>query len=317
MNQLIRYQGWRITANAPFGESGFRGTGPAPDGSTSSMIAFRVRAVAAEVNVTSRSGDVDVPLLDNLARLVERRITADPEAVATFRGWPAEPVQVPGKDPVIPAAVAVGSGAVVPPGAEVTGSSSGSPIPGDTVVNLTVTGFERPWQAGGSLPRPSNGLEYLTVEVNIDVYGQTEVVIAQTDFWVSTFDGRSWTPLTGRSPALLAGSIVNGTPSRGWLTFAVTQDLPALQLTWRIRTRQPLNAQGNTDQTIVIPLTVGAMASANVGESAPPPSVPVVPPSSAPAGPTGPAGPSGPSAPSAPSAPTSPGGGRGRGSGLE
>ena len=53
MNQLIRYHGWRITPNAPFGESGFRGTGPTPEGASSAMIAFRIRAVTAEVNVTS------------------------------------------------------------------------------------------------------------------------------------------------------------------------------------------------------------------------------------------------------------------------
>jgi hypothetical protein len=321
MNQLIRYQGWRITPNAPFGESGFRGNGPGPGGWNSAMIAFRVRAVTAEVNVSSAGGDVDVPLLDNLARLVERRINNDPEAVAFQPGFPEEPPQLPGRDPIVVGPVALGPGGVVPPGAEVTGSSGGSPVAGDTIVQMIITGIERPWPAGGSLPAPPSNMEYFTVQSQIVVTGQTEVVIAQTDFWINTFDGRSWTPIPGRSPALLSGSVVIGAPSTGWLTFMIPRDQPALQLTWRIRTRQSLTGQGGAEQTLVIPLTLGATASAQVGEAAPPPSAPVVPPSSAPSGPSGPASPSGPTAPTTPSGPSGPvtpgGGGRGRGSGLE
>jgi hypothetical protein len=297
MNQLIRYQGWRITPDAPFGESAFRGDGPTPEGTSSAMIAFRIHAVAAEISVSSANGDVDVPLLDNLARLVERRIASDPDAIASHAGFPTEPAKVPAKDPVIPAAVVVGPSGVVPPGAEVTGSASGSPVQGDTIVLVTITGFERPWASGPSLPPPSSGMDYLAVEAQIEVVGPTEVVVALTDFWVSTFDGRSWSPLPGRVPALVAGSVANGTPSRGWLTFMLPQDQPALQLTWRIRTRQPLNAQNTPEQTLVIPLAVGAQASASVGQTAPPAGVPVVPPGSAPTGPTGPSSPSGPSAP--------------------
>jgi hypothetical protein len=298
VNQLVRYHGWRITPSRSFGESGYRGTGSGPDGSNGAMIAFRIWAVVAEVMVTDAAGGPDVPLMDNLARLVERRIQSNPAAVAYQPGWPVEPVRVPSGDSVVGiGAVAVGPGGVVPPGAAVTGSSGGSPIPGDTIVVMTITGLDRPWAAAGSLPRPSNDLEYLTVETHIEVHGQTEVVIALTDFWVSTFDGRSWTPLPGRAPALVAGSAVVGAPSRGWMTFMIPKDQPALQLTWRIRTRQPLTTQGRAEQTLVIPLTVGATASAQVGESAPPAGAPVVPPSSAPTGPTGPSSPSGPSAP--------------------
>src|SRR5262249_39379235 len=137
MNQLIRYQGWRVTPNAPFGESGFRGTGPAPDGTNSAMIAFRVQAVTAELTATSATGAVDVPLLDNLARLVERRINADPEAVAQQAGFPQEVRQLPGKDPVVVGGVTVGPGGMVPPGAEVTGRSSGSP--GGRAPNALIT----------------------------------------------------------------------------------------------------------------------------------------------------------------------------------
>jgi hypothetical protein len=323
MNRLIRYQGWRVTANAPFGESGFRGNGPAPDGSNSAMIAFRTQAVVAEINATSASGNVDIPLLDNLARLVENRINASPEAVAFQPGFPQEPRQLPGKDPVVVGGVTVGPGGMLPPGAEVTGSSSGSPVAGDTIVQMNIVGLDRPWQAGGSLPAPSANTEYLTVQCQIVVAGQTEVVIALTDFWINTFDGRSWSPIPGRSPALLAGSVVVGAPSSGWLTFLVPRDQPALQLTWRIRTAQSLSGQGDVEQTLVIPLTIGATASASVGTAAPPAGVPVVPPSSAPTGPAGPASPSGPTAPTgAPSMPagpatTPPGGGRWRGSGLE
>jgi hypothetical protein len=324
MNQLIRYHGWRITPNAPFGESGFRGNGPAPDGASSAMIAFRIYAVTAEISTTSTTGDLDIPLLDNLARLVERRIWSDPEAVAIQPSLPeAPPQQLPAKDPVVIGPVgAVGPGGMVPPGAEVTGSSSGSAVPGDTIVQMNIVGLDRPWQAGGTLPAPPSNMEYLTVQTQIVVTGQTEVVIALTDFWVNTFDGRSWTPIPGRSPALLAGSVVVGAPSNGWLTFMVPKDQPALQLTWRIRTRQSLSGQGGVEQTLVIPLTIGATASASVGEAAPPAGVPVVPPSSAPTGPGGPASPSGPTAPTTAPGPagpatTPPGGGRGRGSGLE
>ncbi|HZO27713.1 MAG TPA: hypothetical protein VFH48_17180, partial [Chloroflexota bacterium] len=117
MNQLIRYHGWRVTPNAPFGESGFRGTGPTPSGAASAMIAFRVQAVVAEVNVSSTSGNVDMPLLDNLARLVENRINTDPEAVAVQPGLPeAPPQQLPGREPVVIGPVTAG---VVPPGAGV------------------------------------------------------------------------------------------------------------------------------------------------------------------------------------------------------
>ena len=127
---------------------------------------------------------------------------------------------------------------------------------------MNIVGLDRPWQAGGALPTPPSNMEYLTVQTQIVVTGQTEVVIALTDFWITTFDGRSWTPIPGRSPALLAGSVVVGAPSCGWLTFLVPKDQPAIQLTWRIRTRQSLTGQGNVEQTLVIPLTIGATASA-------------------------------------------------------
>ena len=307
MNQLVRYHDWRITPNAPFGEVAFRGTGPAPDGRSSAMIAFRIYAVTAEISASSATGDPDIPLLDNLARLVERRIWADPEAVAFQPGLPESPPQrLPGRDSVVPGLVTIGPGGLVPPGAEVTGSSSGSPVGGDTIVQLNIVGLDRPWQAGGVLPAPANNMEYLTVQPQIVVTGQTEVVIALTDFWISTFDGRSWTPIPGRSPALLAGSVVIGAPASGWLTFQVPRDQPALQLTWRIRTRQSLTGQDNVEQTLVIPLTIGATASAQVGETPPPAGVPVVPPSSAPTGPSGPASPSGPTAPTTPPGPAGP-----------
>ena len=172
------------------------------------------------------------------------------------------------------------------------------------------------------MPAPPSNMEYFTVQTQIVVTGQTEVVIALTDFWITTFDGRSWTPIPGRSPALLAGSVVIGAPSSGWLTFMVPKDQPTIQLTWRIRTRQSLSGQDNVEQTMVIPLTIGATASAQVGETPPPAGVPVVPPSSAPTGPSGPASPSGPTAPTTPPGPAGPatsppGGGRGRGTGLE
>jgi hypothetical protein len=316
VNQLVQYQGWQINKSSGFGDIGYRGTGPAPDGASAAMILFRNLAVTAEITTSTAGGSADVTLLDNVARLVARRIDNEPDALAYQPGWPIEPVSVPGKEPINPGLVAIGPGGVVPPGAEVTGSSSGSATPGDTIVIMTVTGLDRPWSYGGSAPRPPVGMEYLTAEVEIDVHGQTEVTLATTDFWLSTFDGRSWSPVLGRSPAVPTGSVVFGVPSRGWLTFLIPVDQPALQVTWRIRTTESLSSQGNVDQTIVIPLTVGATASASVGTSAPPAGAPVVPPSSAPSGPGGPAGPSGPSAPTpTPSSDGSGGSGTGGGGG--
>jgi uncharacterized membrane protein YgcG len=166
-----------------------------------------------------------------------------------------------------------------------------------TIVTLTVSALDRPWAYTGNAPRPPDGMEYLTVDPQISVAGPTQVVVALTDFWVSTFDGRSWSPVAGRAPSLQPGPIAAGTPVHGWLTFMIPTDQPALQLTWRLRTSQSLSTQGDTDQTLVIPLTVGATAQASVGTSAPPADRAVVPPSSAPGAPSGPAGPSGPSAP--------------------
>lgn len=319
-NQLVRYGGWQVNVVGSYGDAGYRAVGGAPDGSPAALVVFRINSIVAEVAVGGPGGAGGPDLLDAVARLVERRMLTSPTAAVMPAGFaPPPPAGLPGRDPVVALPGMAGAVAVGPPGAEVTGGSSGSPIPGDTIVNFTVSGVDRPWLAPGGSRLPV-GMEYLTVEIQIDVNGQTEVVLALTDFWVSTFDGRSWTPVSGRTPAIQPGTIALGTPARGWLTFMVPADQPALQLSWRLRTTQSLATQSNQDQTLVVPLTAGATASASVGTSAPPAGVPVVPPSSAPPGPTGPSGPSGPSAPtpvptapSAPSGPASPGGGSGRG----
>lgn len=176
--------------------------------------------------------------------------------------------------------------------AEVTGGASGSPVQGDTIVVMTISALDRPWAYAGSAPRPPAGMEYLTVDPTITVDGPTQVPIALTDFWISTFDGRSWSPVSGRSPSLQPGTIASGVPVHGWLTFMIPTDQPALQLTWRLRTSQSLSDQGDSDQTLVIPLTVGAQSQASVGRTAPPAGRPVVLPSSAP-GPSAPTPPPG------------------------
>lgn len=309
VNQLVRYQNWTISRSDAISDNGYVGSGLGPDGRTAAMMAYRIFAVMSEVTVTSADGDPDVPLLDNVSRLVAARIQREPDAIAQQAGFPPTPAVLPGTDPVAVNVngVPVGTGGT---GAEVTGSSSGSPVQGDTIVITTVTAVDRPWAYAGSAPRPPDGLEYDTVNLQISVTGPTQVVIALSDFWISTFDGRSWSPVTGRGPSLQPGNIQSGTPVTGWLSFMIPINQPALQLTWRIRTTQSLDSQGNTDQTLVIPLTAGATSQASVGSSAPPADKPVVPPSSAPSGPTGPAGPSGPSAP----VPT-PGSGSGTGTG--
>jgi hypothetical protein len=308
LNQLVRFQGWRMVPSDAFGEASYRGSVASNDGVSRDIFLFRVKAVTAELVLASQGGN-DIGLLDNVARLVQERIESESDAVALRPGFPEGPAQLPGREP--PGAP-TGPGGIVAPGAEVTGSSSGSPVSGDTIVLLIINGLDRPWATGGSVPRPPDRMEYLTVEVQIDVAGSTQPVIALPDFWVSTFDGRSWSPVTGRMPALQPGPVRFGTPARGWLTFMIPMDQPALQLTWRIRTSTDLSSQGGTDQTIVIPLTVGATASAGIGTQAPPAGAPVAPPSSAPSGPTGPAGPSGPSAPSGPGGGSGGGGGRPR-----
>lgn len=302
VNQLIRYQGWQIAQTDTISDSGYIGGGPGPNGAPAAMMAFRIFAVMAEVTVSGPGNEPDVPLLDNVARLVAGRIRNEPDALAPFAGFPAEPQSLPGTDPVVIQIGAPTTGVIQPPGAEVTGDSSGSPIPADTIVSMTISAIDRPWPYTGSAPRPPDGMEYLTVDPSITVVGQTQVIIATTDFWISTHDGRSWSPVTGRSPSLPQGAIGFGTPVHGWLTFLVPMQQPALQLSWRLRTSQSLASQGDIDQTLVIPLTVGATAQAGVGTSAPPADRPVVPPSTG--DPGGPAGPSGPSAP-----PTTDGGG--------
>ncbi len=310
VNQLARFQGWRIIPSDTYGEAGFRGSVASDDGISRDVFLFRVNAVAVELVLASQ-GASDMALLDNVARLVAARIDADSDVVAYQPGFPVAPAVLPGREPPGAPTGSAGPGGIAAPGAEVTGSSSAPTVAGDTIVLLTINGLERPWATGGSVPRPPDRMEYLTVEVQIDVAGQSQAIVALTDFWVSTLDGRSWSPVTGRTPALQPGPVRIGVPARGWLTFQVPMDQPALQLTWRLRTSQDLSSQGGSDQTIVIPLTAGATASASIGTAAPPAGVPVAPPSSAPSGPTGPAGPSGPSAPSSPSGPGG-GGGNGR-----
>ena len=264
----------------------------------------------AEVTVTNAGGDPDIPLLDNVSRLIARRIKGEPDALAPQVGFTKPPASLPGTDPVGVRIVAPSVGGAAATGGEVTGSSGGSSVQGDTIVVVNISAVDRPWAFPGSAPRPPSGMEYITVDPTISVNGPTQVIVATTDFWLSTFDGRSWSPVAGRTVALPPGAIAAGAPVHGWLTFMIPTDQPALQLTWRLRTSQSLSAQGDTDQTLVIPLTVGATAQASVGTTAPPADAPVVPPSSAPSGPTGPAGPSGPSAP----VPT-PGSGDGTGGG--
>jgi hypothetical protein len=316
VNQLVQYQGWTVTPDAGVGDVSFRATGLAGDGANSALSVFRVLSITAEVAVSNRSGQADIALLDNVARLVAGRMQDTPDEVASGPVFPSDPVRVPGRDPPgLPPNVA--SGATNPnqqTGAEVTGSSSGSPIRGDTLVLLTVTSVDRPWN-WFSVVAPPIGMEYVTVEANIEVNGPTLVTVSSTDFWINTTDARSWSPVGGRAPALPTADIGMGAQTRGWLTFLIPTDQAALQLTWRLRTTQSLPNQGNSDQTMVVPLTPGAVAQASVGTSAPPNSSQVVPPSSAPSGSGGPAGSSGPAAPNNGSGSGGSGGGRNRGGG--
>ncbi|MFN8636246.1 MAG: hypothetical protein U0893_20550 [Chloroflexota bacterium] len=280
VNQLVQYMGWTVNRDSGVGDVTFRASGLAPDGANSALIVFRVLAITGEVAVTNSAGPADLALLENVAKLVANRMQTSPDMAVGPAGFTTQPVKVPGKDlPGLPpggGGLGTGSGNV--PGSEVNGGSSGSPIQGDTVVTLNVTGLDRPWLPGATAVAPPTGLEYLSVEVQIDVNGPTEVTIALTDFAVNTFDGRNWTPVGGRTPVIQTGPVSVNRAARGWITFLLPTDQPALQLTWRLRTTQALSSQGNADQTMVVPLSMGAVAQASVGSSAPPNNSPVVPP---------------------------------------
>ena len=306
VNNLSRFQGWRFTSSNAYGESGFRGTRTNPDGGTGTMALYRVQAVTAEIAVYTEGGVNDISLVDNVARLVHERIETDPDVVTARAGWTRDPVVVPGKDPVVPVAAISLANTQGAPGAEVTGSSSGSPVSGDTIVLLSVTAIDRPW-SGGNAPRPPAGMEYITAELLIETQGSTEAITALTDFSINTYDGRFWTPVPARSPGLRIGNVTMSAPARGWLSFMVPVDQPALQLNWRLRINQP-TATGS-DQTIVVPLVAGASAQASVGATPPPAGQPVSPPSTSPGAPTS------PSAPAPAPAATPTGGGSGSGGG--
>ncbi len=300
VNQVVRYWGWRVTPGEPFGDTAYRAVGASEDGTRASLLIFRVNSILAEVIVSGDGGTGGPQLLETVARLIEERIQSDPDTMADVAGFPPPtPGIVPGYEPQV--IVPANSLGVVQPGAVVPLSGLG--VPGDTVVNLSVNEVARPWQGSGGSVRVPTGMEYLTVETQIDVSGQTELTLALSDFWVTTFDGRSWAPILGRTPGLPTGIVPFSSSRRGWLTFMVPANQPAIQLNWRVRTNELVTTQTSLDQTLVVPLTVGASASLSVGGSAP-------------AGAPGlaPAGGSGPSAPS--TAPSGSGSGSGSGGGA-
>ena len=110
----------------------------------------------------------------------------------------------------------------------------------------------------------------MTVDVRIETQGPTPANILLEDFTASSLDGREWPPVVARQPALRATQVVDGVPSRGWLTFAVPTTQPATQVNWRLRSSLSLAALGGGDQTLVLPLTVGASTTATIGNPAPP-----------------------------------------------
>src|SRR5829696_3104352 len=101
VNQLVRYQGWRIGRTDTISDSAYAGSGPGPNGAPAAMMAFRIFAVMSEVTVVGPGDDPDVPLLDNVARLVAARIRNEPDALAPSAGFPVAPAALPGTDPVV------------------------------------------------------------------------------------------------------------------------------------------------------------------------------------------------------------------------
>lgn len=277
VNRLVRYEGWRMRPGGGFGDSSYVGDWTVPTGRGGAATVFRLKSVATSVEMRTDEGPADVGLVNNLARLVEMRIRAVPDLVVYQPGWPVTPVTVPGKEP--PGAPIEGYGT----GTEILGASGLPTIAGDTMVILTVTGVDRPWRS--TLSRsPAPNMDFLTVNLQIDVAGPTSVVVALTDFFLATQDGRQFTATLNRSPELTTGQIATGIPARGWLTFEVPTSQPAIQLIWRLRSTQALADQGGGDQAMVVPLTAGASTTASIGTNAPPNSFPIVPPSAAPPG---------------------------------
>lgn len=307
VNQLTRYHGWRIVNDDAIGESGYRGSASGTDGRGAAGRFFRVDAMAAEVRLEATQQDLDAGQVEGVARLVESRMRASGELRAVRTGFPTpEPAKLPGKDPPgAPVGGIAGVAAVAPPGGAVVGASGGSPILADTIVRVTIGGVERPWVPGPVALAPPAGTDYLTVAPLIEVSGPTAVEIALPDFTVTTFDGREYAPLAIRVPSLRVGTVAMGSPTTGWLTFRLPTSQQPLQLNWRLRTTQLLADQGGVDQTLVVPLTAGATASASIGTSAPPAGVPVV---TVP-GPGAPGMPAAPGLPAGPSVPSGPGGG--------
>jgi hypothetical protein len=298
INQLVRYQGWLFGGMGGLGEAAFRGSGVSPDGLQSQIVIFRVNAVAAEVALSAPV--TDPALLDGVARIVERKIRAEPDSVATTPGFTATPRALPGKEPSGPPVFGLGGD-----GSSV-GNTAGAPGTTDTIVALTLLNLDRPW-VGTTGPRPPNGFNYLTVDIIIDVVGPTAANVLLEDFFAVALDGREWPPVIAREPSMRAGQAVQGAPMRGWLTFALPTDQQAIQLIWRLRSTVPIAAQGG-DEVMSVPLTIGAMATVGLGTPAPPAGITLdpnspVPPGSSPLNPAIPVGPNG--APTAPSAPSS------------
>ena len=294
LNQLARYRGWLFATVPNLGEWAYGGSGAADNGQLGQILVFRVNAIAAEVGL--QASQADTALLHLVARVVEARMHAGADAALNGPAFATPtPQSFPGVEPPGPpadlmAALSGGGGGV--------GNSAGGVGVGDTVVLFTLLGIERPWR-GGSGPPPPNGFDYLTVDVTIETQGPTPANIVLEDFTASTLDGREWPGVVARQPAMRAGQVVQGSPIRGWLTFAIPTNQPATQVTWRLRSTLSPDAPGGGDQILILPLTVGATSTATIGNPAPPAGVPVQPPNVVPPG----------------SAPVNPGGSGGSGGG--
>jgi hypothetical protein len=178
------------------------------------MIVFRIQAVVAEIMVGNSTGGPDILLMDNLARLVERRISSEPSAVAYQPGRPVEPVQFPGREPVVEAVTG-----------SITGDGSASP---GSVVASSAQGVEVKVNAYQDNVPPNNRAfqpqgRYMVVDWTITNLSATPLSVIRSDFKLQTAEGYLIDRALhiNRQPDLSSYTLGPGQTVRGWLTYDV------------------------------------------------------------------------------------------------
>ena len=293
VNQLVDTRAGQLVPVSGFGDVGYQGSGSAPDGANGVTGPFRNLAVVAEISEATVGAPADVTLLDNVApgRRAHPERARRPGVSACGRPDPCQR-RCPGRTRWLSASACRAR-------RDRAGRAGDWQLErvagrGHTIVMITVTGLDRPWLPGGATPPACRPVSHRRGPDRCSTVRPS--CRGADDFWLSTFDGRSWSPVAGRGPTLPTGP----RGRRGAVTRVAdvpdsTTAGPATDL--RHRTTQSLASQGNADQTMVIPLTVGATASALGGHDRSAAGAPGVPPSLGAEWPVRAASPSGRSAP--------------------